>query len=467
MKPYLESVRRLSRTGLVLFVLAVVASIVISMQYCISQDNSRLLSLSQMFLPLMVYTFAGGIVLAFDGFSFLTKRADSDYYHSLPISRKNLFWAVTLAALTWIAATVLASSLITTVVFTVTKTIFVPLYPLVAVPFYIVATMLVFAAAAIACSLSGTILTNLAITMVVLFLPRFIQFSIARGIIAKALLLSWFDLPWFLDPTTNIATGQIVVLSRVILKNEMFHAVNILYSLALTAGELFLGSFFFVRRHSEVAEHGAKNAKIQTLFACLLTLPVVLLFSSGIMNATWQNILLVFGVALGCYAIYQTVVFRSAKKVLRSLPWYLVPALFAVCVYFGVQISGIAVRNEMPERSEITYVSFPGSDRSSDARGYASLQIAKVKFTDSDLLDYAFVSLMDNIDSVNRYGYFNYDFDPLSTGYILSEPVTFGLKNGTTISRILVFTNGNQLNSMRNANSEYFKAIQTLPPMDS
>ena len=58
MKPYLESVRRLSRTGLVLFVLSVVASIVVSMQFCISQNSSRLLSLSQMFLPLMVYTFA-------------------------------------------------------------------------------------------------------------------------------------------------------------------------------------------------------------------------------------------------------------------------------------------------------------------------------------------------------------------------------------------------------------------------
>ncbi len=467
MKPYLESVRRLSRTGLVLFVLSVVASVVISMQFCISQNNSMLLSLSKMFPPLMVYTFVGGIVLAFDGFSFLTKRADSDYYHSLPIARKNLFWAITLAALTWIAATVLASSLITTIVFTVSKTIFVPLYPLVAVPFYIVATMLVFAAAAIACSLSGTILTNLAITMVVLFLPRFIQFSIARGIIAKALLLSWFDLPWFLDPTTNIATGQIVVLSRVMLKNEMFHFVNIAYSLVLTVGELFLGSFFFTRRHSEVAEHGAKNAKIQTLFACLLTLPVVLLLSSGVMSATWQNILLIFGVALGGYIIYQTVVFRNAKKVLRSLPWYLVPALLAGCIFFGVQATGIAVRNEVPERSQIEYVSFPGSDRASDNRGYASVQIAKVKFTDKDLLDYAYVALMDNIDSVNRYGYFNYDFDPLSTGYILSEPVTFGLKNGTTISRILVFTNGNLFNSMRNANSEYFKAIHSLPPKDS
>ncbi len=401
MKPYLESVRRLSRTGLVLFVLSVVASVVISMQFCISQNNSMLLSLSKMFLPLMVYTFVGGIVLAFDGFSFLTKRADSDYYHSLPIARKNLFWAITLAALTWIAATVLASSLITTIVFTVSKTIFVPLYPLVAVPFYIVATMLVFAAAAIACSLSGTILTNLAITMVVLFLPRFIQFSIARGIIAKALLLSWFDLPWFLDPTTNIARQSWC--SRYHDKKRCSICQHA-YSLVLTVGELFLGSFFFTRRHSEVAEHGAKNAKIQTLFACLLTLPVVLLLSSGVMSATWQNILLIFGVALGGYIIYQTVVFRNAKKVLRSLPWYLVPALLAGCIFFGVQATGLAVRNEVPERSQIEYVSFPGSDRASDNRGYASVQIAKVKFTDKDLLDYAYVALMDNIDSVNRYG---------------------------------------------------------------
>ncbi|MEN6594643.1 MAG: ABC transporter permease [Clostridiaceae bacterium] len=467
MKPYLESVRRLSRTGLVLLVLTVVGSIVISMQICIPTYQDQLPSLGKMFTPLMVFTFVGGVVLAFDGFSFLTRRADSDYYHSLPVSRKNLFWAITLAALTWIAATVLASSLITTVVYTVTKTVFVPLYPLVAVPFYIVSTMLVFAAAAMACSLSGTMLTNLAITAVILFLPRFVQFSIARGVIDKALLLSWFDLPWYLNPTTNIATGQLVLLSRSMLKNEIFSYVNVGYSLALAVGELFLADLCFVRRHSEVAEHGAKNAKVQTLYACLLTLPIVLLFSSGVLTSTWQNILLAFGVALGCYIIYQVVVFRNAKKVIRSLPWYLIPALFAVCLFFGVQVAGMKVRNEVPQRSEIAYVTFPGSDRASDLRGYASLLVANVHFTDPELIDYAYVVLKDNIESVNLYGYFNTDADPLGTSYVISEPVTFVLNNGTSISRILVFTNGNMLNSMRSENEEYSEAIRALPPADS
>jgi hypothetical protein len=130
--------------------------------------------------------------------------------------------------------------------------------------------------------------------MVVLFLQRFILFSIAPASFPKASPLELVRPVWISTRRQEHCNRADRVLSRVILKNEMFQFVNIAYSLVLTVGELFLGSFFFTRRHSEVAEHGAKNAKVQTLFACLLILPVVLLFSSGVMSATWQNILLVF-----------------------------------------------------------------------------------------------------------------------------------------------------------------------------
>jgi hypothetical protein len=79
MKPYLESARRLSRVGLILLVLSAVASIVIAMQICTEVNMNSIPSLERMFRPLIVYTFLGGIVLAFDGFSFLTKRSDSDF----------------------------------------------------------------------------------------------------------------------------------------------------------------------------------------------------------------------------------------------------------------------------------------------------------------------------------------------------------------------------------------------------
>ena len=467
MKPYLESLRRLSRTGLILFVLCSVASLVIAMQNCISVDRISLDGLGRMFSPLMVFTFAGGIVLAFDGFSFLTKRADSDFYHSLPVSRKGLFWAISLAALTWIAATVLASVILTTVVYTVSRTVFVPLYPLVAVPFYIVATMLVFAAAAIGCSLGGTLITDFALTLLILFLPRFLQFVIARGIVAKVQIMSWIDLPWFLKPMTNIATGQIVGLSRIILKNYLFSFVNIAYSCVLAAVELFLGSLLFKCRPSEMAEHGAKNDRLQTLYACLLVLPIVLLFASGAIYPDKTNILIVVAVALGCYAIYQVVVMRNARKVLRSLPWFIIPALFSVCLYFGVQVAGRAERDFVPQTADIAYVQFTGIDRGDDVINYDSYRVAQVKFDDRQTIDYVVEALQENVISVRQYGYYRYDFEGKETYYISAEPVVITLKNGRKIGRLITFNNANQLNSVRERNTAYAEAIRELPPPDS
>ncbi len=467
MKPYLESVRRLSRLGLILLVLTTVGSIVVAIQFCTGASQSSIPGLADMFLPLMVYTFIGGIVLAFDGFSFLTKRADSDYYHSLPVSRRGLFWAITLAALTWVAATVLTGVIFTTLIFTLSKTAFVPLYPLVAVPFYIIATMLVFAAAAIACSLTGTLITDIALTLIVLFLPRFVQFVIARGIVAQAQIVSWIDLPWYLKPETNIATGQVVVLSRALLQNQLFNWGNVVYSLLLTGAELFAACQLFKRRHSEIAEHGAKNAKMQTLFACLLVLPILLLLASGAVNLTRQNILLILVIALGCYAIYQLVVLRKTKRVLLSLPWFLIPGLLAVCLYFGVQIAGDAMRNDVPLQQDVAYVEFPGSDRASDTVSYASYLVSQVDFEEEDVIEYVLSTLRENVDSYNQYGYYNYDYDNSKNYYVTMEPVRIVLKDGRSIGRMITFVNGIYLDSVRSENSAYAEAIRSLPPEDS
>lgn len=467
MKPYLESLRRTMRTGLVLFILCVVGSVALAIQQCTGVREFGLLSMFSTYMPLLAYTFVGGVVLALDGFSFLNKRADSDYYHSLPITRRKLFWAIALAALTWIAATVLASVILNTVVFTLTKTPFVPYYPLVAVPFYIVATMLVFAATAIGCSLSGTILTDLAITALVLFLPRFLQFAIGRGVVAKVLLLSWLDLPWYLIPTTNIATGQIVCLSRIMLKPTLFGFGNIAYSLVLTVAELFLAALLFKRRPSELAEHGAKNNRLQIIFTCLLTLPVCLLLTSGAIAFTLQNAALVLCIALGCFVVYQTVVQRNARKVVRSLPWFLVPVLFSVAAYFGVQAIGTDARNYIPAENEIAYVVFDGRDRYYTGESYGDYLVSKIRFEDKELNTFVLDTLAVNIASVNQFGYFNYDYDPETMNNVSTEPVTIVLKNGHRFGRLITFTDGNKLNALREKNAEYAEAVRTLAPFDS
>lgn len=464
MKPYIESLRRLSRIALILFVLSFVASMIVAMQYCMREYVSNIPSFSQMFLPVIIYMFAGGFVLALDGFSFLNKRADSDYYHSLPISRNRLFWSITLAALTWLAATVLASVIVNVAVFTITHTPFVPDYALVAVPFCIAGGMLVFAAASIAISITGTWISNIALTLIVLGLPRFIQFVVSRGILARFGMMSWLDLPWYLSPVTNVATGQIVTFTHNLLQTQLYSVVNAGYSLLIAALELLLARFLFIRRPSELAEHNAKSAKIQTLFACFMVFPIAILFASGAVAPTLINVLIIAAVTLSLYAIYQIFVIRNSKRALRSLPWVLIPVALAVAMFFGIQIPVNAAKNEIPLIQDVAYVQFPGSGRANGTVSYEEYLVSKVKFTDQDIKDYVLTALRDNVATIDQNGYVNYRTEGHFATY---EPVSIVLNNGHKIGRLLWFASSNTLNTMREKNSEYDQAIRALPPEDS
>lgn len=464
MKPYLESIRRLTRVGLILFALSVIASIIVSIQYCNSAYHDSVPSLSKMFLPLIVFIYAGGILLAMEGFSFLNRRRDSDFYHSLPVARKKLFWSITLAAFTWIAATVLGSVLFTTIVFTITKTPFVQLYSLFAVPYFTIATILVFAAAAIAMNLTGTIITGLGLTVLILGLFRFVQFSVARGIVANTQIIGWLDLPWYLTPVTNIATGQIAQLLRPMLRQTLYTPVNVIYSAVLAGIELLIARRLFERRPSELAEHGAKNAASQTVFACLSMIPVLMLLSSGVVSQRNVSIPIIIGVAVGIYVIYQIIVLRQTKKVLLSLPWLLIPLAIGVAGLFGTQGITKAMVNTIPRAADVAYVQFPGSSRGTERITYQEYLVSKVEFSDPDIIQYSVDTLADNLSSIRQYGYVNYSYDPDSGNFLTTEPVTFVMKNGQRISRVLTYLNQHALQGARESNSAYQAAIRTLPP---
>ena len=467
MKPYLESIRRLSRVGYILLALTLVASAFMSIQYCTSPYQDNVPSMMKMFTPLIVMIYVGGVVFAMEGFSFLNKRSDSDFYHSLPVSRKRLFWAISLAALTWIAATVLSSVLLTVIVFTLTKTPYVQLFALIAVPFFTIAAMLVFAACAIAMSLTGTALTGLGLTVLVFGLLRFMQFSIARGIIANTQIISWLDLPWYLTPVTNIATGQIAQLVRPMLRQTLYQPVNMIYSALLVGAELLLARVLFARRPSELAEHGAKSAMLQTGFACAAVIPVVMLFASGIIKQRNVSIFIVIAVAVGIYLIYQIVALRTAKKVLLSLPWMLVPVLIGIAGYFGTIGAASSMQNYAPLAQEIAYVQLSGTSRGSERITYQQYMVSKVRFTEDDVKNYALETLRDNIATIRVMGNLNYSYNDESGNLLVTQPVTFVLKDGRRFSRVLMFLNQNTLLNYCEENSDFNRAIRTLPPMES
>jgi hypothetical protein len=161
---------------------------------------------------------------------------------------------------------------------------------------------------------------------------------------------------------------------------------NILYSAGVAAAQLVLARALFTRRQSELAERGAKNATMQTAFACAAVIPVVMLFSSGIIIQRNLSIPIVFGIAIGIYLIYQIVVLRTAKKVLLSLPWLLIPLAIGFAGYFGTIGAANVMQNDVPDTQDVAYIQFGGESRGSEAITYQQYMVSKVRFTEEDLL---------------------------------------------------------------------------------
>lgn len=462
---YKESMRRLFRMGLVLMLLSVVASFIWAFMKCPGQNATELPSALQMAPVLAVYAFVGGIGLAFAGFSFLNRRSESDFYHSIPARRADLYFSIVAAAMTWLFATVLFSSLASTIVFLVTKTPFVPLYPLMNVGFFFAAALLVFTAAVIGCALTGTWFSNIVVTGLVLLLPRFILYMIAYGAVADTGIVSWLDFKWLLDPSTNAATSLITVLSHSELCARMVSLDGMLWSLFAALAELALGALLFIRRPSELAERGAKNRALQTVFACLLALPLLLLVAMvGIRRVTPVFIVIVLAASLACYVIYQLIVLRNFKRMLGSLPWFLCSVVVAAAVLFAGEAVTRRVQSDLPAADDIAYVRFLGYDRSaSQAQSYASLTVSGIKFSEDVVVDHVAKTLRANVEDLQQYGYVIVD----SEYYVYTEPVQIVLNNGRKINRQMIFPDSRVLEEYLSENEAFRRAIRQLPPVES
>lgn len=469
MKLYKEAMRRLGLVGIALLAVSVVLTAIFcaSSANGIAQGGMQVNSVFDLLPTLSVFAYAGGIGFAYVGFSFLNKRADSDFYHSLPVRRSDLYIANTLAALTWTVATVVLSAIVSLVVYLFVAAPFVPAYYPLGVLFFIVATMLVYAAAAIAVSVTGTLFTNIVMTGIVLFLPRFILFMIGRTVVAGVNIVGWWDLQGLLNPRTNVATGLIVMTRRAFLGKDFVTLGNSLYSLLLAAVEIVLGGWLFVKRPSELAERGAKNSRLQTLFACLLTLPVLLVMLRYTNTVRKLTIAILVVASLAIYIAYQAIALRGVKRVAKTLPWYVCTAALAFAVFFGMRAVNTSVLNVSPAASEIQSVQFGVPEPEWGEANYNNLLVSNIVFTEDEVKDCVAKYLHNAVERLQTaadtedYYYGSRTFEKGVSNSII--PVKITLHNGRVIKRSFEFTNMNVLNTARETNAEYCKAIRSFP----
>lgn len=253
-KAYKELFRQMSIIGIIFLVLMIITNGIASIMVInrpLFGSAEEIYFDKEPFIYIFIMSVVGALIITTKGFSFLNKRSESDMYHSLPISRTKLYTSVVLAALTWIAI-----SLIPVLVFFfiyhsqgMSGKELLGIFVL-----WVASCVYGCSVFSIALSSTGNRFLGLSIGMILLFIPRCLIN------ITKSMYGNYFDLfDGTFDYGKNIFGNQFCVWKNLadICSGEFYGMKYVLYGLVFSVPFailfFFIGARIFKARRSEIA----------------------------------------------------------------------------------------------------------------------------------------------------------------------------------------------------------------------
>ncbi len=331
-------------------------------------------------------------------FRFLNRRNCADFYHALPASRVCLYFSFMASVFFWLLIFALEAILL--VLFY--SAVFSQYYSLLVASFllYVLSTTIAALATAagisIAMAVTGTTFNNLAVSAMVLFLPRIFLTCLSLAASTAAPILQSEAISPFFNFRLNLVCYNAI---GPLFGTEPYYEVSsILYTAVLLLLYLAVGALLFVRRKSEMAHQSAPTPKMQAFWRVLLTIAFfsvfVAIFYTEILE--WNILpevlipILIFGLLL--YFLYELFTTRSFKKMLRAAKslWIV---LLGVLLFFGtlVGINTYALSFQPTKDDLLSITVKSGSDYYNnvylDYTGYGNLCAPQIRLTDDKLLE--------------------------------------------------------------------------------
>lgn len=354
-----------------------------------------------MFVPLAVFCL----------FNFMNKRNSSDFYHGIVQKRETLCISFATAALVW-TLIVMASSVLIAVVSTT-------LFPYVRFGKDFWPDLLDMSLAGMAISLfwigiivlsmslSGNLITNLAVTAMILFFPKILYLVINAAVIENIDIYPYAYQDGILSGKYNLVTGVI---------NNMFGYYDsgdilpsVIYTSVLGLILFALGCVAFCMRRSEAATQAAPTRKLQLIFrlipAFVVTMvPCVYIFMMILgqedpTESDYFMILLFYVIAVVTYFLYEVITTKKWRNILKSAPGLLILLLMDV-VFVGAMFGRREmILAEQPQNS--SYVRVLGTRMSDmNSNDYFQIRAAEVKITDEQAIRVLEENLSQNVSMI-------------------------------------------------------------------
>ncbi|MBE6585558.1 MAG: hypothetical protein E7645_03420 [Ruminococcaceae bacterium] len=337
---YLEGLKRLKVIGMASAILSVTVSALIPIVFWIDMrpdvDKITNININTLCIPLYGMIFLAPFFFS-ALFSFLNKRKESDFFHAIPYTRTCVYLSFTAAALSFVFAIMILSSLAAGIIWAMNPLTTFRVGELISV------TLMCMLAAAelsgimiLAITLTGTDTTQALMFLLFTLLTRLVLLYISIGIDTHVDVIYTSDLPflqfnWFL-PFGMLAFS--VTGGEGDSFNPLMSPSNIIYSLVVTILLFAAGWLLYKLRKSEMAGTTAPNHVTQHIFRILFTLPVALLIPLFIYadGMDFTGLLVFLVISLLMYYLYELITTKRFRGFLKAT--MLLPVVVVCCLVF-------------------------------------------------------------------------------------------------------------------------------------
>lgn len=476
LKLYTDMLRQLKLVGFVLGAITLIITLLpplVTFLNRLSSDTDAVqtLSVNGVVPILWGYMFFGGAGLVYAAFSFLNKRNASDYYHALPNTALAAWLSITAAVVTWLLGTIVANILLAylaNLIAGISVSLFYIPYLL---GYFGIGTLLVAAAASIAVCITGTRLTNLVLTGLILFVPRFITALLSESIVSYAQIIPFSQTGIVFNPLYNIAAIPISLFislegsSRIV---PIGFLPGMLYSGVLALIYFGLALVFYRARRSETAGMSAPSRLMQHIYRCVITLPILIIlpavaFSSrrNIFSYVFENISLsvvILALAVIVYFTYELITTKKFRNVLTTLPLFVVLVVAVPFVtYYMTSASAHAMLHNIPAESNVNSINELASQYDYDT-SYRKLLLEDIDHDNPELIS-AVIKALDNTVKKIDSGYNNLG------DYRATFKINYGI---SSITRTVYFTEDEfiHVNELIRSSEAYINASKRSLPLD-
>ncbi len=483
---YAEGLRRLRVFGFIalaaLLTLELAPIIISIFDYVLYYGNDRMIAYSvsdiSFDIVLLAVPFAviiGAPIMTMIAFSVYNKRSSSDFYHSLPYSRQCIFFSTISAVFTWIIGICLICSLSGLVLYCALDDLFVVIFDLAGkiILTYIAILILTTGTTALAMSATGTVFSNICVTLLLMFLPRFIITVISFWISDTTGFLPINEIGQsFLSFDIN---GLFALVGGIFTGNISYYHPNwttAIYTLCLGIVYLVAALFVFMKRKSETATRSAPTTAIQHIIRILISVAVGILSVILFLEGLWAGFVIVSIIGVIVYFAYELLTTHKWKNCLKALPF--LPVSIGICILCGIlmiSVPSIAC-TYMPEAEDIQHVRFINNyDRYYGYRNWYGIGLEDLEITESTVLETVSSTLSSNMKEYKAHGYIGsystYEYDYISD-YVGDDRIeqTVAIKSGLFTKYRTIYFDAEDYDKMLRAleeTEEYVDICKTLP----